>query len=90
MMSIAALSFAGPVFADEMQGRHGEGGKAVPPKSLDMTGQQGSSPSHYQILPVRRGEVKDIEGSPLEDSKVVNQQGKPLGTLEKLLMDGET
>ena len=52
-----------------------------------MTGKQGSTPSRYTIIPVRRGEVKDVEGSPLEHENVVNQQGKQLGTLEKLLMD---
>jgi hypothetical protein len=58
-------------------------------REVDMTGGKGGIPEHYDVVPVRRGELKDEKGSML-DQTVTNGQGETLGTIEKLLKDTKT
>jgi len=81
----------------------GSGSTAVPPgqgmnqpgkggfenRSMDMTGGKGGVPEHYDVVPVRRGELKDETGGML-DHQVTNAQGEKLGTIEKLMKDKKT
>lgn len=62
---------------------------SVEKKSLDMTGGKSGIPDHYDVVPVRRGELKDEKGGML-DHEVTNAQGEKLGTIEKLLKDMKT
>ncbi len=62
---------------------------AMDQRSIDMTGGKSSLPEHYDVVPVRRGELKDEKGGML-DQVVKNQQGETVGTIEKLLKDTKT
>ncbi|MGH7258178.1 MAG: hypothetical protein ACREIM_07350, partial [Nitrospiraceae bacterium] len=64
-------------------------GGATDKGSIDMTGGKTGVPEHYDVVPVRRGELKDEKGGML-DHQVRNQQGETLGTIEKLLKDNKT
>jgi hypothetical protein len=71
------------------------GQKMNPPKSslehqaIDMTGGKQGVVGKYDVVPVRRGELVDEEGGPL-DQVVKNRNGETLGTIEKLLKDTKT
>jgi hypothetical protein len=71
------------------QGMNQPGGGSVDKRSMDMTGGKSGVPEHYDVVPVRRGELKDATGTML-DHQVINQQGEKLGTIEKLMMDKRT
>jgi hypothetical protein len=58
-------------------------------QAVDMTGGKSGIPEHYDVVPVRRGELKDEHGGML-DQEVTNAQGEKLGTIEKLLKDTKT
>ncbi len=61
----------------------------VEKSAVDMTGGKTGIPEHYDVVPVRRGELKDEKGGML-DQTVKNPQGETLGTIEKLLKDQKT
>jgi hypothetical protein len=63
--------------------------KGMDQRSVDMTGGKSGVPEHYDVVPVRRGELKDEKGGML-DHQVQNPQGETLGTIEKLLKDNKT
>jgi hypothetical protein len=71
------------------QGMNQPGGGSIDKRSMDMTGGQSSLPSHYDVVPVRRGQLQDEKGGML-DQEVKNPQGETLGTIEKLLKDTKT
>lgn len=71
------------------QGMNQPGGGSIDKRSMDMTGGKSGLPEHYDVVPVRRGELKDEKGAML-DHEVKNQQGETLGTIEKLLKDTKT
>ena len=58
-------------------------------QAVDMVGGKSGIPDKYDVVPVRRGELKDEQGSML-DQEVTNAQGEKLGTIEKLLKDTKT
>lgn len=64
-------------------------GGSMDKRSTDMTSGKTGLPEHYDVVPVRRGELKDEKGGML-DHQVRNQQGETLGTIEKLLKDNKT
>ncbi|MEX5218792.1 MAG: PRC-barrel domain-containing protein [Nitrospira sp.] len=64
-------------------------GHVMDKKSIDMTGGKSGIPEHYDVVPVRRGELKDEKGGML-DQEVKNPQGETIGTIEKLLKDTKT
>jgi hypothetical protein len=57
--------------------------------AVDMTSGKGGIPEHYDVVPVRRGQLHDEKGGML-DQTVKNPQGETLGTIEKLLKDQKT
>ena len=71
------------------QGMNQPGGGSIEKRSMDMTGGKSGVPEHYDVVPVRRGELKDATGGML-DHQVTNQQGEKLGTIEKLMKDKKT
>ena len=71
------------------QGTNQPQGHAMDQKSIDMTGGKAGIPGGYDVVPVRRGELKDEKGGML-DHVVKNQQGETVGTIEKLLKDSKT
>ncbi|MGE0645984.1 MAG: hypothetical protein AB7P24_20210 [Nitrospira sp.] len=54
-----------------------------------MLDRQGNIGGKYDVVPVRRGELKDAKGGAL-DQVVKNKRGETLGTIEKLLKDSKT
>ena len=58
-------------------------------RSTDMTSGKTGIPDHYDVVPVRAGELKDEKGGML-DHQVINPQGEKIGTIEKLLKDNKT
>ncbi len=58
-------------------------------QATDMIEKQGSITGKYDVVPVRRGELVDAKGGPL-DHVVKNKNGETLGTIEKLLKDAKT
>ena len=71
------------------QGMNQPGSGSIDKRSMDMTGGKGGVPENYDVVPVRRGELKDEKGGML-DHQVINQKGEKLGTIEKLLKDSKT
>ena len=71
------------------QGMNQPGSGSIEKRSMDMTGGKSGVPEHYDVVPVRRGELKDETGGML-DHQVTNQQGEKLGTIEKLMKDKKT
>jgi sporulation protein YlmC with PRC-barrel domain len=71
------------------QGMNQPGGGGIDKRSMDMTGGKSGVPEHYDVVPVRLGELKDETGGML-DREVTNQQGEKLGTIEKLMKDKKT
>lgn len=71
------------------QGMSQPGSGSIEKRSMDMTGGKSGIPEHYDVVPVRRGELKDDKGGML-DQEVTNQQGEKLGTIEKLMKDKKT
>lgn len=66
-----------------------EQSNAVQGQATNMIDKQGSIGSKYDVVPVRRGELVDENGGPL-DQVVKNRKGETLGTIEKLLKDSKT
>ena len=60
------------------------------PGSLDMTGTQGTTTGEYAVLPVQRGELKDVTNDSRVGEQVKGKSGQPIGKLEKLIMDTKT
>ena len=58
--------------------------------SVDMTGTNSPTPSEYAVLPLARGEKKEVKNSGLLGEEVKGKDGKPLGRLDKLIMDTKT
>jgi sporulation protein YlmC with PRC-barrel domain len=71
------------------QGMNQPGSGSIDKRSMDMTGGKSGVPEHYDVVPVRHGELKDETGAML-DHQVTNQQGEKLGTIEKLMKDKKT
>lgn len=65
-------------------------GKQESPGQLDMTGPQGYPSKEYAISPVPHGELKSVTENPLLNSGVKDAEGKPIGSLDSLLMDAHT
>jgi hypothetical protein len=63
--------------------------KSLKSQATDMIEKQGSIAGKYDVVPVRRGELVDAKGGPL-DHVVKNKKGETLGTIEKLLKDAKT
>ena len=49
-------------------------------RSTDMTSGKTGIPDHYDVVPVRAGELKDEKGGML-DHQVINPQGEKIGTM---------
>lgn len=64
---------------------------ALQGQATDMLEKQklGSIAGKYDVVPVRRGELKDEKGGAL-DQVVKNKKGETLGTIEKLFKDSKT
>ena len=58
--------------------------------SVDMTGTNNPTPSEYTVLPLAQGEKKEVKNSGLLGEEVKGKDGKPLGRLDKLIMDTKT
>ena len=71
------------------QGMNQPGSGSMDKQSMDMTGGKAGVPENYDVVPVRRGELKDEKGGML-DHQVTNQKGEKLGTIEKLMKDKKT
>jgi hypothetical protein len=71
------------------QGMNAPQGHAMDQRSMDMTGGQSGVPDHYDVVPIRAGELKDDKGAML-DHEVRNPQGETIGTIQKLLKDTKT
>ncbi|MER3422932.1 MAG: hypothetical protein C4293_06555 [Nitrospiraceae bacterium] len=81
-LALLALSFTVPIsVSGEMTTQS--------PRS-EMAGMQGTSTKEYLLLPVPQGELKGTEKYSLRDATVKDSDGRPLGTLERMVMDTET
>lgn len=58
-------------------------------QATDMIQGQGGISEKYDVVPVRRGELKDEKGG-LLDHVVKNKKGETLGTIGRLLKDAKT
>jgi sporulation protein YlmC with PRC-barrel domain len=68
----------------------GEGHTPSPGKDqTNMVGglDQGQLPEKYNILPLLHGQPQSVDGHQLEDAKVVDKNGKPVGKLEDVIVD---
>jgi sporulation protein YlmC with PRC-barrel domain len=65
-------------------------GRQEKPGQLDMTGAGGSMPKEYAVLPIPVGEMKMTTGNVLLSEPVKDQQGKMVGTLERLIIDAHS
>lgn len=74
---------------NRMSNANPERSNALQNKATDMIDKQGSIAGKYDVVPVRRGELVDEKGGPL-DHVVKNKKGETLGTIEKLLKDTKT
>jgi sporulation protein YlmC with PRC-barrel domain len=57
------------------------------PGQLDMTGEGGSVPKEYTVLPVPVGGFEDTKNNVLIHRAVKDQQGKVIGTIENFITD---
>ncbi|GKS62799.1 hypothetical protein YTPLAS72_01030 [Nitrospira sp.] len=96
VIMVAILAIAGWASAETPAGsdKSMSQSKSIPSNALegqatDMIDRQGSIGSKYDVVPVRRGELKDEKGGAL-DQVVKNKKGETLGTIEKLLKDSKT
>ncbi|WP_447978995.1 PRC-barrel domain-containing protein [Candidatus Nitrospira bockiana] len=60
------------------------------PGSLDMTGTKDPTPSDFAVLPLARGEKKEVRNHELVGDEIKGKDGQPIGHLEKLIMDTKT
>jgi sporulation protein YlmC with PRC-barrel domain len=58
--------------------------------TLDMTRTNETTPSEYAVLPLARGQKTEVKNSELLGDEVKSKDGKPIGRLEKLIMDTKT
>jgi sporulation protein YlmC with PRC-barrel domain len=58
--------------------------------ALDMTKTSDPTPSEYAVLPLARGQKKMVEDHNLLGGDVKGKDGKPIGSLEQLIMDTKT
>jgi len=58
--------------------------------TLDMTRSNNPTPSEYAVLPLARGQKTEVKNSELLGDEVKGKDGKPLGRLDKLIMDTKT
>lgn len=58
--------------------------------ALDMTRTQDPTPHEYSVLPLARGQKKQVENHSLLGGDVKGKDGKPIGELEQLIMDTKT
>jgi sporulation protein YlmC with PRC-barrel domain len=70
-----------PVFAQT--GQHPQG-------SLDMTNTKDATPGEYAVLPLARGQKKEVTDSNLIGDEVKGKDGQVIGTLDKMIMDTKT
>ncbi len=95
MIVMGMLAMPNWVSAEGSPGDVDPGQKMNQPKSsvekqaTDMTGGRQDVVGHYDVVPVRRGELVDEKGKHL-DQIVKNKKGETLGTIEKLLKDTKT
>ncbi len=81
-LSVAAgVLCAVPVFAQT--GQH-------TPGSMDMTSTKDATPGEYAVLPLARGEKREVTDSSLVGDEVKGKDGKIIGSLDKLIMDTKT
>lgn len=79
---LAALGFAVPFSAF---------GEAVTQNPRSETiGSPRALMKEYMLLPVPRGELQGTEKYSLRDATVKDSEGRPLGTLERMVMDADT
>lgn len=73
----------------------GTGQLAIPgeqdkPAQLDIAGGQGFPPKEYAVVPLRLGKLQSAQESPFMSRPVVDLHGKPVGSIENLLVDTAT
>ena len=87
--TLCALSlFAAGVLVST--GALAQSGGQTSPGSLDMTGTQKTTAGEYAVLPVQRGELKDVTHDSRVGEEVKGKGGQTIGKLEKLIMDTKT
>jgi len=79
-MSLLSFPVESPIWAQES-----EPSPVTSPQ--DITGGD-YPPEHYVVLPVPRGELEAVNKTPLLHKDVLDEHGKKLGMLEKLIEDG--
>ena len=78
-MSLLSFPVESPIWAQES-----EPSPVTSPQ--DITGGD-YPPEHYVVLPVPRGELEAVNKTPLLHKDVLDEHGKKLGMLEKLIID---
>jgi hypothetical protein len=58
--------------------------------TLDMTRTNDPTPSEYAVLPLARGQKQEVKNHELVGEEIKGKDGKPIGQLEKLIMDTKT
>lgn len=87
MMPIGAVAQQNGTGAPNQKAK--ESKSSLQDQAIDMTGGKQDIVGHYDVVPVRRGELIDEKGKHL-DQVVKNRKGETLGTIEKLLKDTKT
>jgi sporulation protein YlmC with PRC-barrel domain len=89
--TVTALLLAAPAYAETGGGQP----PTMPNKgsqqgTLDMTRSNDPTASEYAVLPLARGQKAEVKNSELLGDEVKGKDGKPIGRLEKLIMDTKT
>lgn len=82
-------SYAAGGASDGVSNRKSSVSKSLQEQATDMTDRQGELRGKYDVVAVRRGELVDEKGAPL-DQVVRNKKGETLGTITNLLKDVKT
>lgn len=84
--TIAAALLATAAYA-EMAQSPGMPNQGSQQGTLDMSRTNDPTPSEYAVLPLARGQKQEITNHELLGDEVKGKDGKPIGRLEKLIMD---
>lgn len=82
-------SYAAGGASDGVSNQKSSVSKSLQEQATDMTDRQGELRGKYDVVAVRRGELVDAKGAPL-DQVVRNKKGETLGTITNLLKDVKT
>ncbi|CAI4032790.1 putative PRC domain-containing protein [Nitrospira tepida] len=87
-MFASGLALTTAAFADAT----GSGQGHTPAPGKDQTNitdslEKGDIPEKYNILPLLHGQPQSVDGHQLEDAKVLDKNGKPVGKLEDVIVD---